>query len=521
MNKTNIDILNTLSNLSSDEVFTPPEIAIKMLDLLPKDLFCSPNTTFLDPSAKSGVFLREIVKRLDKGLENLIPDKNERIQHILKKQVFGIAITDLCNLMTKRTVYCSVHSNRQYSIGEGIFSNDDGNIYYKNCMHEFGNNNNCKYCGINKSILQNRNSTENYAYSFIHENFETIKERYKGMRFDVIIGNPPYHLNDGSGGSSDSAAPIYQKFIDISLKLNPRYLVMIIPSKWMVGGRKELDTFRKQMISTHKIKRIYDFEDSKECFPNIHLDGGVCYFLIDDCYNGPVNYTYKPLGQKEFSSSRFLANNYSPYIIRDSRIFSILNKLNLNKSFSTIVSSTNPYGIRKYLFNEPDRYPESKLSFDFFDDSLKIYGVKGIKGGAKRVEGYVAKQTCTKNKDFVNKYKIFFTTSYSTNAKIPPAPILGKPNEICTETFLNIGPFNDENEMLNCEKYINTTFFRFLLYFGKGTMQVNKDVFKLIPLIDFSKPVNDDILFKMFSLSKEDINFIKMFMGDDNDSKEK
>ena len=277
------DILNCLANLSSDEVFTSPELANRMLDLLPQELFRSSKTRFLDPCSKSGVFLREIAKRLLAGLEEQIPDLQQRIDHIMTKQVFGIACTDLTAEMSRRTLYCSKQANGEYSVAS-CFDDAQGNLRYMRCQHTWENGK-CKHCGANRAQYDRVETIESYAYPFIHK---TIKEIFhKEMQFDVIIGNPPYQMSDGSGASTDAAMPIYNRFVEQSIKMKPNYLIMIIPSKWMVGGRG-LQSFRSNMLADRHIKKLFDFEDAGECFAGMHIDGGVCYFLWDNMYNGDV-----------------------------------------------------------------------------------------------------------------------------------------------------------------------------------------------------------------------------------------
>lgn len=499
----NPDVLSCIANLSNDEVFTPPEIANQMLDMLPQDLFKNPDAKFLDPACKSGVFLREIAKRLIDGLADQIPDLQERIDHIFQTQLYGIAITELTSLLSRRSLYCSKYPNSKYSITH--FDDVQGNIRYKNIHHTWMNDK-CVFCGASKEIFGEdaRKNLEYHAYELIH----TLKpEEIFNMKFDVIIGNPPYQMNDGSGASTDSAMPIYNKFIDKAKKLNPRYLSMIVPSKWMVGGRG-LNNFRKEMLEDTRISKLVDYENASTCFPGVHIDGGVCYFLWDSAYSGKVEYTYINAKEECTTSERFLKNKLSQYVIRDARLLSILDKINSYNSFSDIVSTTKPYGIRKYLFNEPDRYPNSNLQETPFDGAVKIYGVKGIKGGARRQIGYINRNTVTKNKDTIDMYKLFFTTSYSTNAIEPPEVIIAEPNEVCTETFLQIGPFSSKEEQMNCYSYISTKFFKFLLYHGKGTMQVNKDVFSLIPLVKLNQEWNDNDLFAKFNLSESEIEYI-------------
>ena len=276
----------------------------------------------------------------------------------------------------------------------------------------------------------------------------------------------------------------------------------------MFGGRG-LKTFREKMIEDRRIKYIYDFEKASDCFPGVHIDGGVCYFLWDRDYDGEVEYNFQANNGNVSSANRLLKNAYFDYVIRDNNALSIISKVSSEESFSKIVSLSRPYGIRNYLFNDPDRYPDSKLSYEPFNKSLKVYGVKGIKGGARRMVGFVTTETATKNITTIDKHKIFFTTSYSTNAIHPPETIMGEPGSISTETFLMIGPFNDENEQLNCKSYIDTNFFKILLYFGKGTMHVTKSVFGLIPNQKFNKPWTDEELYKKYNFSDEEIQFIE------------
>lgn len=537
----NFDILETITNVGNDEVFTPRKICEEMLNSLPKEVWHNPDLKWLNPCTKNGIFEREIALRLDKGLTEVIPNQEERRKHILQKMIYSIGLTKFTAHVARRTLYYCTAANRKcdgkkaedgthyvngYAIGNGHwFDDSEGNIKSPIGEHVFegtGKEKKCKYCGIKSdSMYVDPLQREQYAYEFIHEYHSFALEKHlqnrffggnRNMKFDIIIGNPPYQLRDESGASSDSAVPIYNKFIEQAISLNPKYLCMIVPSKWMVGGRG-LDTFREKMLSDTHISLLYDYENAQECFPTNHIDGGVCYFVWDRDHNDKTLHIFKSTSGEITESKHFLKNDFSKFVIRDSSLFQLLERFKNTKSFSSIVSFTKPYGIRKYLFNDPDRYPNSGLSESSFPNSVKIYGVKGIKGGAKRVVGYVKKSLVSSNSEEIQKYKIFFTTSYSTNAVEPPEPILGLPGEVCTETFLRIGPFDTENEMKNCLSYIKTKFFKFLLYHGKGTMQVNKDVFNLIPLVSFSESWSDEKINKHFGLSKEDIELLNSKIG--------
>ena len=339
------------------------------------------------------------------------------------------------------------------------------------------------------------------------------------MKFNAIVGNPPYQVNDGSGASDDAANPVYQLFVRISKQIAPQYISLIMPSKWMVGGKVILKSFRKEMMEDGHLTVMIDYEDSGVCFNGQHIDGGICYFLWDKKHDGKLQYTYIPDNGSKIKTIRSLSDGNSDIVIRDSRRQTLLSKITKDTLFKQIVSLTQPFGIRKDLFNSPERYPLSNLQSEPFNGCLKIYGVKGIKGGARRTIGYVSPSIVTKNIDAIEKYKLFFTTSYSTNAINPPETIEGEPLSACTETFLLIGPFNSELEQKNCHKYILTNFFKVLLFFGRGTMQVSQEVFRFIPLqnftessdIDWSKsiPEIDQQLYLKYHLTDEEIAFVK------------
>ena len=311
----NPDVLSCLANLSNDEVFTPPAVVNRMLDMLPQELFRSPQTRFLDPVSKTGVFLREIAKRLIVGLEEAIPDQQERINHIFTKQLYGIAITELTAMLSRRSVYCSKRADSEYCVCNA-FSTEEGNIRYRRIRHTWANGK-CTYCGAARNVYDRSSDLETHAYEFIHTSKPNTL--FNNMKFDVIIGNPPYQLGDGSGASTDAANPIYQLFVEQAIKLSPRYLCMIIPSKWMVGGKTVLNKFRDSMMSDTKLKAIYDYENSSTCFTGLHIDGGVCYFLRDSQYDskreGGIHYVYNTADGVIVESKRQLKNDYFKYMV--------------------------------------------------------------------------------------------------------------------------------------------------------------------------------------------------------------
>lgn len=321
------------------------------------------------------------------------------------------------------------------------------------------------------------------------------------------------------GGTGDSATPLYPLFVSAAKELNPEYISYIIPSRWMQGG-KSLTKFRADMIADTHIRKMVDFVDSKECFPNVNLDGGVCYFIRDAKYDGPAEYVYKPKNEKAILSTRYLKNDVTDDVIRDYRRISIIEKARKNKFevFSNSVSSRKPYGIEG-IFNNPDKYEDLNLTFVKRNNTLKIWGVKGKKGGAKRTFGYVNADGIEKNLESIDKYKLFFSKAYSTGATVPPKIIVGEPGVICTETFLEIGPFNSSLENNNCLKYIKTKFFRALLFFKRINLNNSKGIFEYIPLQDFTEDSDidwtqsihgiDQQLYEKYELSADEIQYIE------------
>jgi site-specific DNA-methyltransferase (adenine-specific) len=508
----NPDVLNCLANLSNDEVFTPPDIVNQMLDLLPQELFSSPNTTFLDPASKSGVFLREIAKRLLKGLETQIPDLQERIDHIYKKQIFGIAITELTSLLSRRTLYCSKYPNSKYSVTK--FDSVEGNIRFKEIKHEWKNNN-CVFCGANKANYDREEALESHAYEFIHT---TNPEELWNMKFDVIIGNPPYQMSDG-GGTGSSAVPIYQFFIQQAKKLQPRYLSMIVPSRWFTGGRG-LDEFRDEMLSDKRLRVLYDYLDGKDCFPGVEIKGGVSFFLWDrdnpgDCRvvsnidKNIKNEMIRPLLEK--NSTVFIRLNSSISIFRKIMKFN-------ESSFSDIVSANDPFGFDVRVNNS---YRRVKPSFELkpFEKSILFY----YNGWRKEGIGYIDRDKIIKNKELIDGYKILIPKAWGTGNVLTDwlNPMKSEVASCCTETYLIVGPFISKNELENAYNYMQTKFFHILVSLVKITQNTMKKAYQFVPMQDFSEPWTDEKLYKKYGLNEEEIAFIESMIRPMDSSEEK
>lgn len=487
-NKYNPDVLSCLANLSSDEVFTPPQLVNQILDLLPDDIWTDRNATFLDPVCKTGVFLREIAKRMDNGLENQIPDRHQRINHILSNQLFGIAITELTSLISRRSVYCSSTANGEYSVCE-TFDNHQGNIRFERLDHTWENGR-CALCGASEANYERGEELETHAYEFIHTK---IPEEIFEMKFDVIVGNPPYQLSDGGYGRS--ATPIYNKFVQQAKKLNPRYLSMIIPARWL-GGGKGLNEFRAEMLNDQRIRKIVDFEDATEVFPGVDIAGGICYFLWEKDSKGDCTVSNIYNG-KEFLSTRPL-NEFSTFI-RHSKAISIIHKVvgKNEKNMSQQVTSRKPFG----------------LSTNIRPSSTGDLTLRWQKG-----EGPYNRDEITVGIEMIDKWKVI--TSYvgydhaGNPGKDGRRRVFSKidilpPGTICTETYLVLGSYEIEDEAKNLVTYMKTHFLRFLVSQFMYSHHITKDAYTLVPILDMSKTWTDAKLYKKYRLKKDEIDFIE------------
>jgi site-specific DNA-methyltransferase (adenine-specific) len=506
----NPDVLSCIANLSNDEVFTPPELANRMLDTVAEawaakyegaNLWEDKTVKFLDPCTKTGIFLREITRRLTDGLAKEIPDLQKRVDHILTKQVFGIGITKLTSLLARRSVYCSKRANGTHSVAKS-FTHEAGNIWFERMDHTWGDTK-CIFCGAPQAILDREQELENYAYAFIHTH--NIQARLteifeEHMQFDVIIGNPPYQMKGGAGGSSDSS--IYHLFIEQAKKLDPKFLSMVVPSRWLAGGRG-LDEFRKEMLGSNQLCNLVDFQDAGEAFPGVQIKGGICYFLWNSSHRGLCNVTRITNGNAVVQNNRTLGE--FDIFVRDERALGILRKvLEKNEvSILDLISGDTPFGIAT---NFTDWTPDPEA------DPVNNIPLHLIERGKRQI-GFMKRILIRKNAALLDSWKVLVPKAYGAGETFPHQ-ILGKeiiaePPASCTQTYLVIAPFKNNIEAESFSSYYRTRFFRFLVSLRKITQDALKSTYTWVPQQKWDHNWTDEELYAKYNISADEINYIE------------
>jgi Eco57I restriction-modification methylase len=511
----NPDVLSCIANLSNDEVFTPPEFANRMLDTLAEswasdhngaDLWSQPDIRFLDPVTKSGVFLREITRRLTNGLAAHMPNLDERVDHILTQQVFGIGITQITALLARRSVYCSKIANGERSIVRS-FSSESGNIWFERTEHTWTDRGRCIYCGTSQETLDRGADYESHAYPFIHT--DDISARFSelfgdDMQFDVIIGNPPYQLSDGGYGSS--AAPIYQLFVEKAFDLDPRYAVFVTPSRWMAGG-KGLGRYRERMLADKRMRSIVDFPKLYEGFPGVKIRGGISYFLWDRDYNGPCSFQTiwdgVPTGPP-------VARHLDAFdvLVRRNEAVPILEKVRAlgESTLYSRVSSQKPFGLRTFVHGES--------SSDGLKYPVKLFGSQKV--------SWIERSEIPKNREWIDSWKVLMTrvqgTSAAVETKFLSKPIVAGPDTACTESYIVAGLFATEKEAVSYAGYLRTRFARFLVSLRKVTQDAPKSVYAFIPDLSADRNWADQQLYERYGFTEDEITFIETRVAEHDDT---
>lgn len=488
------DILEVISDLSNDEVFTPPSVAKQMLDLLPVEVWKNPALRWIDPFTKTGVFLREITKRLLVGLEKEIPDEQQRLDHILRNMVFGVAITELTSLMSRRSLYCSKWANSEKSVVR--FPSKQGNLIYPRIEHEFFRGR-CSECFAGEAQHGGGPETENYAYAFLHLEGRRFIEKEIGVKFDIVVGNPPYQT-DSDGGTR--SVPLYHLFVNQAKQLNPSHILMVTPSRWLAGGLG-LDEFRSQMLTEGKLVKLVDYPNPKDVFPSVEIKGGVSYFLWSQDKEGSiVSAVQFRNGEQTYAGERDLAE--FDIFVRDGDALPILRKV-LAKSTSTLEKILSPRTAFGLVSNFSDY---TKTPKD--DSSIHYYAAPGN----RRLIGFVQPSQVLMSPDDIPFWKVLIPKAGSDGGQKIPDSVLGQtwiaePNSVCSQTFL-YSKFSSEAESQSFNAYVNTRFVRFLVSLRKISVDTTRSSYKWVPIQNWKTNWTDEQLFQMYGLDDSEIDHI-------------
>lgn len=489
------DILEVIGDLSSDEVFTPPRVANAVLDLLPDEVWSDPDLRWLDPGAKTGVFLREVTRRLMVGLAETITDEQDRLDHILHNMVFGAAVTELTALMSRRTLYCSKDATGPHAASR--MPTADGNVWFARIEHPYDKNGRCPECSASKEQMERHNS-ENHAYGFIHAAGREAIEKEFEMKFDVVIGNPPYQMTGGGGGTNDT--PLYNLFVEQAKALNPRYISMIIPSRWMAGGRG-LGDFRAEMLGEKRLRTIVDYPNSVELFPAVDLESGICYFLWDSEHSGDCEVTLVR-DQKVHGPHPRTLDEYDIFI-RDARALDILKKVQAKgeASFEDLLTGDTPFGLAS-------NYSGYKKGAKPTNGEVRIY----VTSSGKRETGAMRRDLVTKNTQLIDPWKVLLPKAYGERGAIPAVvlgpPLIASPRSVCTQTYIAAGPFASKAAAESAESYLKTRFLRFLVSLRKITQDALRSVYRWVPQQEWDHAWTDEELYAKYGITEDEQAYI-------------
>lgn len=493
------DVLETLAQLPNDEVFTPPKVANAMLDILPAEVWSNPDYRWLDPATKSGVFIREAFKRLMVGLRSWQPEPDVRREHIQRNMLYGAAITHLSADIARRSLYQTKNATGSGVVDMTIkdwvvvFDSPDGNVKFVETDHTLDKQGKqCVKCRAPAKLI--REQREHHAYSFIHDTYPT--KEMADMEFDVIVGNPPYQI--GTEGHGATASTIYHFFVERAIAMNPRYVLMITPSRWFAGG-KGLDTFRERMLNDRRLAKLVDNPKLFDVFPQVEIKGGVSYFLWDRDHDGDCEFATRIDGNVVSTATRDLRDG-DGVVVRDNRAVPIIDKVRRKglPSVESWCSVTKPFGLTMRA-NYPGSVPEP------FEGAIPLIYNNRV--------GYSRPDQIQRNHEWIDRWKVLLPRAGDGHGRevsyVLGEPIALAPGSACTQTYFIAGMFASKKETANFAYYLASKFVRFLVLQRKVTQDVTPDRFRFVPQLDMKKRWTDPDLFKEFGLTKQECAYIE------------
>lgn len=503
------DVLETLAQLPNDEVYTPPKLVNAMLDILPEHVWSEPDYRWLDPATKSGVFLREVARRLMVGLADWEPDGAKRRDHILRHMVHGAAITQMSGEIARRSLYQSKNATgaeiKDPALADLVVHLDtpDGNVPFVHSEHVLDRAGKfCTVCRAPATLI--RANRESFAYSFLHGTYPT--KELADMKFDVIVGNPPYQIgmDDGKGNRTANITPLYNLFVEKAIAMSPRYVLMITPSRWFTSGHGLTD-YRLRMMNDRRLRALVDNPKLYDVFPQAEIKGGVSYFLWDREYDGDCEFSTRIDGSIRDTANRDLRQGVD-VILRDNFAAGVVAKIAsdpfLKGSLGDIVSPSDPFGASiKTNFRGAEEEP--------FEGSIPLVFVNKV--------GYIRRDQLERNQAWIDRWKVLIPKAGDGHGR-EPAYVLGEPialapGSACTQSYLVAGTFDTRSEAENYAYFMTTKFLRFLVLQRKISQDLTPSRFAFVPMLDMTRRWTDADLYEHFHLASDEIAYVEQVIG--------
>ena len=460
-----------------DEAFLQPLSIPRYVDQgkVTRDVF-RPEAHVLEINSKSGLYPLYVAYNIYRARVEAMKQKYGEIGHAFAQSLWDATIEENILVVCKMPMAKSI--TKRTLAG---FRNTRVNAQY--------------YKDLIKNISERLEAVVNTFRDGKH--FWKINDN-TNMKFDAIVGNPPYQVMDG-GGANTSAISVYNLFVNIAKKLQPAYLSMIMPARWYSGG-KGLDEFRESMLQDKQICKLIDYPNPKDCFPTANISGGVCYLLWEKNYHGTCSFTNVVNGERITSNRRL--DDYSVFV-RYNKALPIIQKVT-NKDFVSLMDIVMPRNV--FGLDSSVRGTSSRESLD----DIVVYSSKG--------RGYLTYTDVQSGKDWVNKHKVFMgkvlsghigETDERGQVKVIATVQNARPRDVCTDSYLVIGGYNNDIEAKNLESYIKTKTLRFLLLQSLTSMNISRANFRFVPLQDFTRPWTDADLYAKYHLTDEEIQFIE------------
>jgi len=499
------DVLETIAQLPNDDVYTPPKIVDAMLDLLPEQVWAKPDYKWLDPATKSGIYLREVYRRLMAGLADWEPDGTKRRKHILRNMLYGAATTQINGEIARRTLYQTKNATGREIEDDSLrqlvvrFHGPNGNVPFVATEHTLDRKGEfCTICRAPAKLIRERR--EEFAYSFIHGTYPT--EELAAMQFDVIVGNPPYQIgmDDGKGNRTANITPLYNLFVEKAIAMSPRYIVMITPSRWFAGG-KGLGAYRDLMIADRRLRVIVDNPKLYDVFPQAEIKGGVSYFLWDRDYSGDCEFSTRIDGAVRDTVKRDLRQGKG-VVLRDNFAAGIVGRVSgdpiSERTLADVVSTTDPFGQSiKTNFKGARAAP--------FEGSTPLIFNNKV--------GYIRRGQLERNDGWVDRWKVLVPMAGDGHGRevsfVIGEPLALAPGSACTQSYLVAGTFDTREETENYAWFLTTKFCRFLVLQRKISQHLTPSRFAFVPAMDWTRRWTDADLYKHFKLSEEEVDYIE------------